>query len=420
MERKKRIIIIVTILLSLIELFIYFNLLEEDIFKFSDKYQKGFDDIINYLTPAGILYILNYYIFAPLIYHFICFIWHISGHYGQLFNFFELQVNKCLNWITSTTVHWGVFYSSTECQNANTCEALLALKKASYDNKYENIYENAKKDVLNNVTEKGLPSKSLQCETVVCTSMILYLIALEQCDKAEPDAEIDERFENIAKELWDCRSDRGWGVYVEHLSPKFCCVANTFWALLAISYYNVSKTKEYEKYVRSIYEYSNDSLFGFFVGDSPRLCTTAMAIILYFSLREEIQKSIDQVFDVNVAIGYVFENFVFKDTQCEVEILRGIDLKCTGPKKAPWTHMTMGFAMRALNLAYKNKKISLIKMDIYLYKLKLLCKKGLHRISDCQSYFIPKGMELRENGLFTFPTAYFVMGLSDLIPENNL
>ena len=417
MERKSKAITVITVVLSILEVIIYCIIRKCGYLNFLSPEDTGWiSEFLGFVTPAGIIYLLNYYIIAPALYWLMCGIWHLTGHYDRISKYFDIQVKQCISWLIQTPIHWGPLYTSEQCQNANTCESLLALKKTNYDVKYRVIYEQARESVLNNVTQNGLPSKSLNFETVVCTSMILYLIALEKKAGDLIANELEEKFERIARNLWNCKSERGWGVYVEVLEPEYSCVANTFWALIALNNYSVAQTEEYGSFVKSIYAYSNNSVFGFVIGDRPRLCTTAMAVILYFSLDHMLQEAIDQVYDVNTAIDYIFDNFCIKNIQCETETLRGIDLKSPGSAKAPWTHMTMGFAMEAISLAYKNKKTSLIKMDIYIHKLKKLCNTRLIRLSEQQQcYFIPEGMQLRDNGVYTFPTAYFVMGLSAFI-----
>ena len=417
MERKSKVITAITVALTIVELIIYYIIRKCGYLNFLlPEDSDWISEFLGFVTPAGIIYLLNYYIIAPVLYCLMCGIWHLTGHYERISKYFDIQVKQCISWLIQTPMHWGPLYTSEQCQNANTCESLLALKKTNYDVKYRVIYEQARENVLNNVTDSGLPSKSLNFETVVCTSMILYLIALEKKAGDIITHELAEKFERIARNLWNCKSERGWGVYVEALEPEYSCVANTFWALIALNNYSVAQTEEYDSFVKSIYEYSNNSVFGFVIGDRPRLCTTAMAVILYFSLDNMLQEAINQVYDVNIAIDYIFDNFCIKNIQCETETLRGIDLKSPGSAKAPWTHMTMGFAMEAISLAYKNKKLSLIRMDIYIHKLKKICNTRLVRLSEQQQcYFIPEGMQLRDNGVYTFPTAYFVMGLGAFI-----
>lgn len=414
MDRKRKIIIAITIILTIIEFIIYCF-----IRRYGNFFSKGsswIGEFLGFVTPAGAIYLLNYYIISPALYHLMCSIWHLTGHYGNILYYFNIQVEQCISWLIQIPKHWGPLYTSDLCQNANTCECLLALKKAKKDNIYKVIYNKAREAILNNVTEIGLSSKSLNYETVVCTSMILYLIALEKKDGDLISSELEERFEKIAINLWNCKSERGWGVYVDRLAPEYCCVANTFWALIALNNYSIAETEEYAFFVKSIYEYSQNSVYGFQIGDRPRLCTTAMAVILYFSLENLLQEEINQVYDINVAIDYVFRSFCIENIQCETETLIGIDLKNPGCAKAPWTHMSMGFAMEALNLAIKYKKLSLIKIDLYTYTLKKLCNTKLIRLTQQQQcYFIPEGMQLKNNGVYTFPTAYFVMGLSSFM-----
>ena len=71
-------------------------------------------------------------------------------------------------------IDWGAVDKATETQNANTCEALIALYKSGM---YKNeVFRSTLSKINLEVNERGLCSKSLGKETVVCTSMILYLM----------------------------------------------------------------------------------------------------------------------------------------------------------------------------------------------------------------------------------------------------
>lgn len=406
MEGQKKKLIAVTVVLSLIEAFFYYIL--------SSKGQLDNDNwlitFMSYAMPMGFLCFLNYYLLAPALIWIGRNFWHILGHYGYISHKFSEITTKGIVWLVDCNVHWGVIDTANECQNANTCEGILAIKKAKLNLRYSIIYSKALMEVLNNTTIHGLASKSLRHETVVCTSMILYIYANEDSQELEY---LTPKFNNIAKRLWEVRAENGWGVYIEKTENVDCSFANTFWALRALNEYELVCSQEFGHMVRNIYELSSDSLFGFTMGDIPRVSVTSMAVTFYFHLDENIRKDIDEVFNVSKAITFIFKQFCIKGIECELEILQGLEKRSQGVKKAPWTHVTIGFAVEALVSAYKNNKLSLAKMDILVERIKLICKKRLVYIDEHRCYYVPKNMETRTDGKWTFPTAYLIWALSE-------
>lgn len=144
------------------------------------SFSSLFSNITSYFAPAPIIYLLNYYIFSTLIYKLALLVWHITGHYNYLKKRYKKVIESCINWLIDIDIHWGVNAKSTEPQNANTCEVLIALRESGLFKNKSEIYRNALNKLLENVTPDGLPSKSLNRSTVVCTSMMLYLVSLEK------------------------------------------------------------------------------------------------------------------------------------------------------------------------------------------------------------------------------------------------
>jgi hypothetical protein len=318
MDNKKTLIIIITIVLTIIEgLLFYFlklnsffvNILGED------------NPIVNFVSsaiPVGVVFFLNYYVISPLIYNLGILLTNKIGNYMFLRKYYLKVIYNCINWLISLKKHWGPLDASEECQNANTCEGLIALRKSNLHNLKHEIYREAFSDVLLNVSKKGLPSKTLlNNPTVVCTSMILYLVALEREDNSSIVHDFNE-FEEIASFLWSVRGNRGWGVYLEKTCDEHCNIANTFWALRVLNKYGIGRTDEYKRFTKKIYEFAKESKFGFNTGDQPRLITTAMSISLYFQLDLNMRKSIDNSgYKIKDAIDYVFESFVKNGIQFE-------------------------------------------------------------------------------------------------------
>lgn len=115
--------------------------------------------------------------------------------------------------------------------------------------------------------------------------------------------------------------------------------------------YSTRDTREFKEFILEFYEHSKFGKFGFSQKDSSRLTPTAMAIVLYYELEPNLRKRIMQRYKVDEAIKYVFEQFVNKGIDYEVETLIGIKKANMGVAKAPWNHILIGYAIEALTLA---------------------------------------------------------------------
>ena len=409
MEDTKKLRIILTVILTLIEAGIGYILYKNNML----NVESFWVTFLSYVTPMGFLCFVNYWILAPELIYVGLKIWYWSGHYKYVSEQFDNLSLQCVNWLKNIKVYWGVIDTTDECQNANTCEGLLAMKKTNLCQKYRVAYDEALNNIIKNVTDKGLASKSLKHETVVCTAMILYIFSLEKKTN-EKMLILDKKFNDIADVLWNVRCNSGWGVYIEKADEINCSIANTFWALRALNEYQISTSTDYKAMVRRIYENSNNSLFGFVSGDSPRLCTTAMSAILYYNLDKQSQIIVEEVYSVKSAIDFVYRVFCYQDIECELEVLNGLETKNPGAKKAPWVHVTISFVAEALVNAYKNGDLNLVKMNNFIRCIRKVCKKRLVYVNgnNQQCYYIPKNMEINNKGIYTFPTAYMAWALS--------
>lgn len=412
MEKKKKAKIIITVILTIIEMIIWILL------RFFNFINIGIDnEWIQFLTttvPTGVLFCVNYYVLSEVLIYIGIRIRRFFGYYKHIAARYNKIASECAAWLANTDLHWGVIDKAVQCQNANTCEGILAIMKAGLENRYSNVYQEALSEVFNNITDRGLESKSLKYESVVCTTMILYVYAAgrKKCNEFYP--QLNDHFTKIATSLWEARGRSGWGVFVEKAEDINCSMCNTFRALIALKEYDVCDRDEYYNTVRRTYESSNDSLFGFVKGDHPRLVPTAMSVILYFILDKSLQISLDEVYNVNTAVNFVFHQFCLKGVEIEDETFHGLEVKSGGVKKAPWTHVTMAYAIDALVAAYANKVIGIAKMNILITRIDNIYKKRIMYVNEDkqQCYYMPKDMQMRSDGIYTFPTAYFVIGVS--------
>ena len=184
-------------------------------------------DAIALVTPAGVLYLMNWYFVTPLVEVAFELIQSKIGDFRPIDKQYKVIVRKLNNWLVNMPCHWGAVDKATETQNANTCEALIALYKSGM---YKNeVFRSTLSKINLEVNERGLCSKSLGKETVVCTSMILYLMGEL---KGKVDYEIwHDKYDALARRLWNSRCKYGWGVFMEKPSFEDCSNVNSIWAL---------------------------------------------------------------------------------------------------------------------------------------------------------------------------------------------
>lgn len=400
--------IIITIVLTIAEGVVGFILYTNDYLNLNSWWWF----FLSYIAPVGFFYFVNFYILSPIIINLFLVIWEKMGHYKLVSRKFKRYAQQCISWLNNTSEHWGEVDTAKECQNANTCEGLLAMKKTGLDVKHKVLYLETLNNLLQRVTYKGLVSKSLQKETVVCTSMVLYLYSLE-LKTNDNMQQFKAKFDSVARNLWEAHCSTGWGVYVLKPNQENCSIANTFWALRALNEYYTANSPEYLQMLRRVYETSSNSLFGYNSADTPRLCTTAMSVILYYSLNNDEQKVLNEIYDVNKSVNYVYDLFCNKGLECELEIINGLKSNTVSTKKGPWTHITVAFVAEALVNAYKNGDLNKMQMNGFISRIKKICKRSLiyENGNNIQCYYMPEGMMPTNSGKFTFPTSYMAIAL---------
>lgn len=181
--------------------------------------------------------------------------------------------------------------------------------------------------------------------------------------------------------------------------------------------YSTRDTREFKEFILEFYEHSKFGKFGFSQQDSSRLTPTAMAIVLYYELEPNLRKRIMQRYKVDEAIKYVFEQFVNKGIDYEVETLIGIKKANMGVAKAPWNHILIGYAIEALTLAYKYGNLKIYQMNKCVKRIELILKSSLYNETPDEMYYIPEKMERHGLGNYTYPTAYLVWGLNCFLNE---
>lgn len=330
-------------------------------------------------------------------------------------------IRQSINWLIGLPVQWGPNDQSNVQQNANTCEGLLALKIAKYDSKKKSIYQRALKSVLDNISDYGLQSKTLKAETVICTSLGLFLLSLEKRHPIGNEIKTYcERINTVARNLWDIRNEElGWGFYCERTSNRSCNLFTTAWALLALNQYDfISNTESFENFCLQIFEFETDGAFGYFEGDDPKVISTAMYLILFYQLPQSLQEKIKSYYNYRQAIQFVHMGLTQKNIQVEVMVDDEEDeLKI---KRAPWYHITIGAALSALSLAKRQNDLSKKEwMDLLNY-LDNLINDCVDKVAYGKVCYNPPMLIANRGKRFTFPTAYMIWGLQMVENTNSI
>lgn len=326
-------------------------------------------------------------------------------------------ISDMMQWLINIKNKWGTYDLSETPQTANTCECLFAMNATGYNMLKPNIYKNALMFLVNNTTRTGLISKSQNCETTIHTAMLLLIGSLE---KSNPSGVISDfsLFDIIAENLWANRNEKyGWGQYIQVSSDDECSTSNTYWALRALLSYLPEKRLEYLDFVTQYYEFENDGTFGFFVGGNPRLVTSAMFLELYYCLKEPEQQKIKQVFPLEKCLNFVFDRFINGNVQIETESFFGMSpplLNFTGKQRAPWNHICVGFALSSLAKAYSASDLRNDDFGTLLSHVDSIIDEQTVKVGNNKKIYFPLGIEGSTQGNYIFPTAHFLIGISEI------
>lgn len=404
---KKHIRLIVTIIVSIVEVVLYVVFLD----RLSPIINNpSLSNIAALLFPSGAIYIVNYFILAPAILWVVYKCQDIIG-FRKLVGKIDTIIDGCVRWFDGMHVKWAPYATATDFDEehriANMFEITISLYKTERHKSKPVLYENKMDFLYDSASECGWYSRSLGTtlgdETVVCTSLGLYAFGLQHNENTDPNK--TKKLNDIARCLWDCRTENGWGVFLTKHPPHECRLANTFWALRALSLY-MCDDPEYMKFVLSIYERASNSQFGFHSSDISSLCVTAMYLLLFFELPVIIQKELKLVYNPKEAAQYVYNKFCHDNIQCESEDLPGIKKV----DKVPWQHITVSYALESLCIAYSRKMLSLFQFQLLATRINSMLDENV-KIDDDKCHYKPNGMQIHPKGMNTFPTAYLIIGI---------
>ena len=328
-------------------------------------------------------------------------------------NFFIRAINKYeeefLKSIMYCSCKWGAFTFDEIPQNTNTCEGTLALVFSSQKEKYGDVIDDAMEYLVQECSEYGLISKSLDNETVVPTSMLLLLGKVLNSYK--------DLLTPVAMHLWEARTHNGWGIYVGNMG-KYTNVGCTYWAMIGLNGFSCISQSEFQKYLRSLYKYEDSYIFGKTIDDIhpriPSLYATAMMYILYNLLSEDSKEKIGTRYNPSKAIKYIYENFDNPFFLMEQEGINGIDInKKTSVHTVNWNHVSINYSLTAIAIAIEKGKLTVNEIELLLERIIKVVESNNEYSQGLAFWAAPNiSIDRGNRGMMIFPTMHLLMGLS--------
>jgi hypothetical protein len=370
------------------------------------------------LLAALVFFLLIWFLIAPPICRFLKNLRFKLSTLRKIRRQIRSRQRSLLNWLLSRPAHWGITGTASEPQYANTCEGLLAIRSAGFLEKKRESYRSAFQTLTEAVVPTGLPSRTVNRPTVINTSMLLYLIAME---KKSPTGVVDsfDLYDEIAANLWFLHAENGWGPLILRADKKECRFVNTWWALRALYQYGYLERAEegdaFRQLLTAIYEKNRGGTFGYSPSDAPRLTVTAMYLILYYDLPRALREEIAGDYDPRAAADFIYDRFITEKCQVEVECVDGTFAGGTYIAHTPWKHIASAYAMQALAAARKNGDLPRRDMDDVYRRTSEILSQDLRSPAANESCYIPADIEISRTGPYTFAAAHLILGLQALL-----
>ena len=370
------------------------------------------------LLAALVFFLLIWFLIAPPICRFLKNLRFKLSTLRKIRRQIRSRQRSLLNWLLSRPAHWGITGTASEPQYANTCEGLLAIRSAGFLEKKRESYRSAFQTLTEAVVPTGLPSRTVNRPTVINTSMLLYLIAME---KKSPTGVVDsfDLYDEIAANLWFLHAENGWGPLILRADKKECRFVNTWWALRALYQYGYLERAEegdaFRQLLTAIYEKNRGGTFGYSPSDAPRLTVTAMYLILYYDLPRALREEIAGDYDPRAAADFIYDRFITEKCQVEVECVDGTFAGGTYIAHTPWKHIASAYAMHALAAARNTGDLPRRDRDDVSRRPSEILSQDLRSPAANESCYIPADIEISRTGPYTFAAAHLILGLQALL-----
>ena len=337
---------------------------------------------------------------------------------AKTLNFYLSNINgyikDFLNAIVYCSCKWGSCTHDETHQNTNTCEGIMAILSSHQDEKYYDSIQEALSALLAGKETHGLKSKSLDEETIVPTSMFLYIGS-----RLNPRLKESINLSSLAGDIWNTRSPQGWGIYVKNMG-KYSNIGCTYWALIGLHSSGLIPKQDFQAYLKCLFKYDGTYSFGRTIDTvNPRvpcLYSTSMMYILYHLLSGENKEQVALRYEDTAALEYIVKNFDNPFFLIESEGITGVEVNGKiSVHTVNWNHISIHYSLKAIASAIKRGIIPMEELSIILQRIEQVITENSEK-RDNRMYWCAPNMTLDKGnrGQLIFPTMHLVIGLSEV------
>jgi len=324
-------------------------------------------------------------------------------------NYVKDKIELMRNWIFSTKAYWAPKRNDEDKKVANTVEGLFMFiyKDERLNSRERIILNQAYNFIIDNISEKGLPSLSIKLNTVHCTAFGLYIIQkLKSRNLITCTEEQEKKTYLLINSLINSSNKFGWGFITErNVTDDEIRIPFTFWVLRALNlteYYNheiISNT------LNSLISLRPNCMFGYNINGNPKVCSISLFLILTHELRNsELKKEVLNEIKLKPLLEFIIEELL-ENNFIEFEEYDIKRYNLSGVEELSWNHISVGYALEALSIYYNSlSNINKIRLNSIVKKI---MKKNIHETG----FFFNSKINIDFNNPHIYPTAYVVGGI---------
>ena len=262
----------------------------------------------------------------------------------------------------------------------------------------------------------GAKSLSIDVCTTTTTTITCYTLMRLHQGKEDLNPKTGKALKAIEKALVESYNGYGWGVvFDKKVDIEDVRFFQTIWALRYLNKCDYSESPEFKEMIHQLIESSDSGLLGFHNSDSPKVSVTSLLQILIHELDSELRSEVLSKLDLHNISKFITNSLVKNRLYIETEFVTGF--KKYGNKEFEhlnWNHVAIGYGLYALSDIYIERSLGFI-VKLQLFRLlRTVIKNDIHEASN-GCYYYSATLERGSNGIYTYPTMYFLMGVNKFI-----
>lgn len=338
---------------------------------------------------------------------------HFYVKVSRMQNRLDDVITGAYKFLMSAKTKWGPTYRNSSRKIASVAEGLLGIlfsDQIRFMTTSERKEIETVLDTLMIEQEKGgFKSYNLGKFTTHCTAMVLFTIKkYHDLGIYQLNQEHYESLQKMAFQLLSTGTPYGWGTYNEVVEDEgLIRLLSTFWALRALNVWGFSGNEKYTGILSSLINCVPGGKFGFSLETQPKSSTIALFLILLKELENEHTQGIIFQKLSNKEVKQLLR-FLVEDLHTSVETEEYRTDMHKDYEKLSWTHLSFFLSISALS-----QYLNLLNPVLYM-KMLIAVSSVLKTQFAKDGHYVNDKLNDTASDPLTFPTAYAIMGLSDL------